>query len=152
MQISPVEHEPVLYVAKHMRAIDREEIYGLRNHENPFLITNDTMAAASFSWVAWHGGWPAVVIGGRELWPGRWSMHCFGTDQFAKLGLPLTRFVKQHMLPTLFGDLGAKRLEADSLATHTDAHRWMEALGAHRESVKKSYGRNGETYFGFAFV
>lgn len=152
MLLTNPEHETVLHVARHMRGIDREEIYGIRDHENPFLITNEVMAAANFAWVAWHDGWPAIVIGGRENWHGRWSMFCFGTDSFPALGLPLTRFVKSHLLPTLFDELGAKRLEADSHWRHVEAHRWLESFGAHQESVKRAYGKNGDDYFCFAFV
>lgn len=151
MILTAPEHAPLLHICQHMRAIDREEIFGLRNHDNPFLIVNDVMARPEFSWVAWHDGWPVAVIGGVEVWPGRWRMHCFGTDDFHRIGLPLTRFIKRTMLPAMWR-LDARRLEADSLWSHTDAHRWMEACGMTLESVKRSFGRNGDDYFCYVIV
>lgn len=152
MHLSAPEHGAVLYVASHMRAIDREEVYGLRFVENPFLITNDVMARPEVSWVAWHDQLPAVVFGGVETTPGVWSIYCFATDAFPKLALPLTRFVKKLMLPLLFGTLGAHRLEADSHENHVQAHRWMELCGATREGVKRGRGKTGADYFTFAIV
>lgn len=149
MILANPDHASVFYVANNMRAIDKDEIYGLRFHKNPFLITNEVMAQSQFCWVAWQNEKPAAVIGATETHPGCWQVFCFGTDEFPKVALALTRFVRRTMLPVLFGELGARRLEADSLCSHTEAHRWLEGFGAKRESIKEAYSEAGD-YFTFA--
>lgn len=152
MNLSEPRHDTVLYVVSRMRESDRQEIYALRNHTNPFLIVNDVMARPEMTWVMWHDNLPAVVIGGIEMWPGTWSIHCFGTDAFSRLAIPLTRFVKKQMLPIIFDQFGARRAQAYSHESHKEAHRWMELCGAHREGVLRGYGGDGADYHIFAIV
>lgn len=151
MMISECSHEAVLHVARNMRARDKEEIYGLRRRENPFDIVNDVMAQP-LAWVAWLDGMPAAVFGGCEMRPGVWSMFAFATDEFPRLALPLTRFALKQVIPRLFRDLGAHRLQCESHEKHADAHRWLHHLGATRESVKVGFGKDGSNYFEFVIV
>lgn len=148
MILSHCTHETVLHVAMNMRAADAEEIYGLRWEDNPFVITNEVMAQRDFAWVAWHDNKPAIVIGGAPLHPGVWQVFCFGTDDWRRLALPITRFTKKNFVPKLW-ELGARRLQADSHQNHTDAHNWLRRLGAAPESVRKGYGRDGADYLHF---
>lgn len=148
MKLSHCSHESVLYVAKNMRERDREEIYGTRFEDNPFHLTYDVMAQSSFAWVAWRDELPAVVIGAGQRHPGVWSVFCFGTDQFGRVAIDLTRFVTKQMVPKLF-EIGAHRLECDSHIKHTDAHRWLKICGAWQEGVKRGYGRDGSDYLTF---
>lgn len=152
MILSHCDHETVLYVVKNMRERDREEIYNLRWDDNPFTILNDVMAQRNFAWVAWHENKPAVVFGGAPLHPGVWSMFCFGTDVFHHLALGLTRFAKQTVMPTLFGEMEAHRLQCDSHEKHVSAHKWLRVLGASREGVKRAYGRDGADYHTYAVL
>jgi RimJ/RimL family protein N-acetyltransferase len=74
-------------------------------------------------------------------------MFAFATDKFPRLALGLTRFAKKTVIPTLFRDLGAHRLQCESHEKHTSAHRWLELLGAEQESVLRGYGKDGSNYF-----
>lgn len=152
MKITAPEHASVFHIAQNLREIDRVEIFAIRNHDNPFMLTNEVMTRPEMSWVLWHDDVPAVLLGGVEMWRGVWSIHCFGTNDWHKLAIPLTRFVKKVMLPLLFNKFDAHRLEADSIANHSQAHRWMEMCGARREGVKAKRGRGGEDYFTYVIV
>lgn len=152
MKISRLTREPALHVLNNLRDVDREEIYALRFDEDPGRVADELMLMDAFAWVMWHGDRPAIVLGAHEMWPGVWTVFCFGTDDFDALALPLTRFVKETMIPILFDDLGAHRLEADSLATHENAHRWMGLCGARKEAVKQKRGKGGEDFFTFVIV
>jgi hypothetical protein len=149
MILSHCSHEPVLHVVKNMRERDREEIYNLRWDDNPFTILNDVMARKNFAWVAWLDERPAAVFGGAPLHPGVWSMFCFATDDFPRLALGLSRFAIKTVVPTLFGEMGAHRLQCDSHEKHVSAHKWLKLLGAEREAIKAGYGRDGANYFSF---
>lgn len=152
MHLTTPEHGPVLFVTCNMRASDKEEIYGLRFEENPYTLMHDVMAQSRYAWVAWHDGKPAAVFGGAQSHPGVWRMFAFGTDDFIRIARPLTRFATKTVIPQLFGELGARRLECDSHIAHTQAHRWLDRLGARVESVRQSYGRDGTDYLHYALL
>lgn len=147
--ISHVSHETVLYVAKNMRAADSREIYATRWNDNPFTVVNDVMAYASFAWVGWHNEKPCAVGGAGELHPGVFTMFFFATDDLPKIGLLATRFIKKNVIPTLFGQMGARRLQCDSHQDHTGAHAWLKVLGFRQESVKEAYGKDGADFYHF---
>lgn len=151
MKLTAPTHEAVHYIARNLRAIDREEVYALRFHDNDFLLTNEVIACP-LTWVAWHDGFPVAVLGAVEVTPGVWSMHCFGTDAFGRIALPLTRFAVKTFRPMLFGELGAHRLQADALAKNTESCRWIELLGGHKEAVLKGRGRKGEDFVTYAMM
>lgn len=146
MQLTDCDYESVLYVARHMREMDKREIYALRFADEPFHLMNDVMAQPHFSWIGWHQGLPCAVFGGMEIHPGVWSMFMFATDDFPKIALGVTRFAKNGLLPQLWGRLSAHRLQAHSHEGHRDAHRWLKRLGCEKEAVLRGYGRDGSDY------
>jgi hypothetical protein len=148
--ISHCTHETVLHVARNMRAADKEEIYATRFEENPFLLTHDVMQFRSFSWVLWWNEKPCAVGGAGELWPGTFTMFMFATDDFPRIGLMATRFAKRTVIPTLFRDCNARRLQAHSHQNHGVAHKWLETLGFQREAVCSGYGRDGADFYQYA--
>ena len=145
MRLTNLDHGAVLHVAHN--AIDREEIYALIGERNPFLVMNAAMAQRNFSWLAWHDDQPVAVFGGSEALKGIWQMYLFATPLFPKVALGLTRFAKREVVPRLFGEIGAHRLQADLHEKHVYAHRWLETLGAKRESVRAGYAPDGADYF-----
>lgn len=149
MILTHCSHDTVLHVVKNMRERDKEEIYNLRFDDNPYTILNDVMAQSNFAWVAWVDDRPTAVFGGAPTHPGVWSMFCFATDEFPRLALGLSRFAIKTVVPTLFGEIGAHRLQCDSHERHVSAHKWLKLLGAEREAVKVGYGRDGANYYSF---
>lgn len=150
MRLSQLDHAAVLHVVA--RAHDLEEVYTLNGHRNPFIVMNGIMAHASFAWLVWDGDEPCTVFGAAPGNAGVYKAFLLTTDRFPKIALPLTRFVKRTVIPTLFGDLNAHRLEADLHEKHTHIHRWVEALGAERESVRKQLAPDGSDYFHYALL
>lgn len=148
MILSHCTHETVFDVCMRMRAIDREEIYGLRYEPNPFVLTNDVMAQANFAWVVWWEERPAAVLGAGPAHPGAWQMFAFGTDDFTKVAKGMTRFISRTMLPALFGDLNARVLYADSHENHTEAHTWLRWFGA-EPVLLPGWGKDGADYLRF---
>lgn len=141
-----------LFVARHMRAIDRQEIMATRwclggQAENAEQVAKDCAGSGEFAWVfETLDGFPAVAIGAVPRWPGVWSVWCFGTDDFKHIGRHLTKWVRRVMIPALEA-VGCHRAECASLSTHTQAHAWLEALGAVKETVLWQYGRAGEDFY-----
>lgn len=138
-------YEDVLKIARNMRKRDREEIYATRFGENPEQVTAEVVASGAFRWAAYIEGKPVAAIGAVPRWPGVWTVWAFGTADWSKVTLALTRHVRRFMMPAIFHS-GAHRVDCMALAKHTDARRWLEALGAEPETTLDNWGRNGEKF------
>lgn len=152
MIVTEPTYETVFYIARNLRQSDRDEIFGLRFHDSPFILTSEVMARPELSWVIWHEGFPAAIIGAVQVTPGVWSLHCFGTDNFDKVAKQLTRFAMRRLKPMIFGELGGHRAQTDALVTNTASRKWIEFLGGVQESVMKGRGRRGEDYVTYALT
>lgn len=140
----------VLYITHHLRDWDRKELFATRFDDDPDRLAMDVMGWGPFWWVAGQDR-AIAVVGATQLWPGVWSAGMFATDEFPKIGLSLTKFVRQRMIPALVQE-GIKRAECRSIEGHSMAHRWLEVLGARREGDgHRSFGKGGETFFTYAW-
>ena len=135
-----------------MREKDKAEIYNLRSHNNPLALAGEVCGAASMgkAAIADIAGHPVALIGITPLWPGVWTAWAFGTDDFDRVALSLTRYAIKTLKP-LLASRGAHRLQCESRADHIKAHHWLTAMGAKPESVLKRYGRDGSDYIMFAW-
>jgi len=151
--IQPITREAVEYVCLNMREDDAREVYGLRGHTNPFLLAREAIAAASLgkASVACWRGIPAAVIGVSPNWPGVWEAWAWGTDDFQRVALSLTRYALTVLKPYVL-DHGAHRLQCASRIDHRPAHSWLRAMGARDEGVLRGYGRDGASYVQFSWV
>lgn len=142
----------VEYLTLNMREMDAREIYGMRGHDNPMLLAKEVVLAASYgkAAIATHQGVPCGIIGVSPLWPGVWSAWSFGTDNWTKAVLQLSRFGKRELEPYL-RRAGAHRVQCESHIDHTDAHRWLKSMGANLDGFLPGYGRDGSTYLMFSW-
>ena len=75
----------------------------------------------------------------------------FATKDFKKIAVPVTRFVKKQFLSRLVA-MGVHRIEAVSLAGHSEAHTWLQTLGLKQETqAMLGYGRAGQAFVQFAW-
>jgi hypothetical protein len=95
----------------------------------------------------------SICIGGTiETRPNVITLLFFATDRFSEIGFPMTRFIKNNLFPRYF-QAGAHRIEAVSIASHHDAHRWLELLGLTPETgPMRGYGKGGEAFIQFSMV
>jgi hypothetical protein len=138
------------FIAERMRERDRVECLATC-FTTPAQLAADAMLGGGFCNVAWiesldgaHAR-PVAAIGARQRWPGVWSVWAWGTDEWPKVVVSLTRHAKRTLIPLLV-ERGAHRAQCASLAEHAEAHRWLEYLGAKREATLTGYGRNGEDF------
>lgn len=144
MRTSPVTYDEALFVAKNMREWDKKEIYATRWNDDPSDVAQDCVWLGEFGWIA-SDPEPIAVIGAGPCHPGVWNVHMFATDNFSKIAISLTKFVKRVIIPSLAAS-GAHRVECKSMDGHEDAQRWLEFLGAQRESTLPEYGREAEDF------
>jgi len=141
----------MLEIAQNLRGCDREEIFATRFGEDPEQLARDTVNSGAFRWGAYLDGKPVAAIGAVPRWPKVWSMWAYGTDDWDKVALTLTKHGRKFILPALLNS-GFIRADAMSLATHTQAHRWMELLGARPEKTLDNYGKNGQTFVSYVWT
>jgi len=152
MKLAKADLGSLLFICRNLRECDREELFATRFGDCP-----DELAAEAFSrwgslaYVA-HGedGIPIAAIGAVPLWGGVWQAWMMGTDRFHEVGKQLTRWARKVMIPSVVA-AGCHRAEARSLGSHPDAHKWMEMLGAKRESVLRRYGRDKQDFVLFVW-
>lgn len=145
MDLGPINFDEVLFVVRNMRAWDKREIYATRWNDDPVELAGDVALCGRFGWIAGILGVPVAVVGAAPVHSGVWSAFMFATDDFRQISLSLTKFAKRVMIPALVAT-GAHRAECLSLAGHTDAHRWLESLGAKPEGVAAGFGRGREDF------
>lgn len=147
MRLTELDYGVVLEIVR--QAHDLEQVFVLNGHRDPALVAKGVMAAANFSWVAWADGKPVAVFGAIEIHKGVWQIYMLTTPAFPKIAISLTRFLKRVMVPTLFDDLGCRRLEGFFHEANTFIHRWVEGFGARKEFVKENYAPDGAAYVGY---
>ena len=85
----------------------------------------------------------AVAIGAfLEIRPNVLTLLFFATDDFRRIIVPLTRFIRQRFSPRLKA-AGAHRIECVSIDGHDDAHRRHHARRAQREG-RDVHPRHGD--------
>src|SRR6185437_2319284 len=74
----------------------------------------------------------------------------FGTDQWPRALLSMTRHAWNFILPALIS-IKTHRAEAYVLADNGDARRWIESIGGEQEALLRGYGRAGEDFILYAW-
>lgn len=145
------EWEDIRYIAEHMREEDKKEIFATQYSDDAYDFTQKIASVSNCSWVAKVDDEPVALVGAFPMWPGVWSVFMFATDRFCDVRILVTRHIKRIMIPAIVKSSGLHLGFCHSLSTHTEAHRWLEYLGATKELELKDYGKNKETFFMFAW-
>lgn len=148
----PISLAAVEYLTINMRDVDAREIYNMRWHTDPYLLAREVVLATSYgkAAIATYQGRPCAIIGCSPLWPGVWSMWSFGTDEWSKAVLEISRYGK-NVLDPFIRLSGGHRAQCESHIEHTQAHRWLMAMGAKPDGMLNGYGRDGSTYIMFSW-
>lgn len=149
----PAAH--VAYVCGRLRAADAEEAYATLDRENPEALAAHFIALAPhcFIWrsIAPVGKPPAVLLGVVRQHAGVGQAFMVATDRFEDIGSKVTRYVRRVVIPELRAG-GFHRIEARALAASAVNCRWLESIGARRETDLTGYGKRGELFAQYALV
>jgi hypothetical protein len=139
-----------LHIVANLREWDRREIFACKWSDDPELVANQVVNIPGPKWMALCDDRPAALMGCMPLWPGVFAPWCFGTDDFRRVSLLLTRLGRRAIIPGVRAS-GGHRMEAKSLDGHEDAQAWLErCFGFEREATHRGYGRAGETFHTYA--
>ena len=144
LKLNPPKDD-LLYILDNLRERDRQEIYATRWDEDADALANELCAMGEFRWAAYLDGRPVAAIGAAPRWPGVWSVWAFGTDDWNKVILTLTRHVRDFMIPAIHYS-GFHRADCLALETHEDARKWLTFLGGEQEEKLDNWGKNGENF------
>lgn len=155
MQVEDATDNDIIAVTCRLRASDAIEFFSVARPGGPVRWMADLQArlAATPGMIVARAddGEPVAVGAVVEQRANVGTLLFLATDRFPEIALPLTRFIRQRLFPSMRA-AGVHRLECVSIAGHTAAHRWVKALGLTQEAVMPGYGRGGETFIQFAWV
>lgn len=155
MKIEPASQDDVFTVAIGMRQGDYEEFSAVsfaNNRAELAAILAERYGGHPDVLCGWRGNQPACIGGLVMARPNVVSLLFFGTDDFPRIGLGVTRFIRRELFPR-YEAAGVHRFEAVSMATHNEAHVWLKTLGLEPETDPLAgYGRKGEAFIQFSRV
>jgi hypothetical protein len=96
-------------------------------------------------------GAPVCIGGTIETWPGVMTLLFFATPRFPKIGLEISRFIRNQLFPR-YEAAGIHRIQAVSLAGYTEVHDWLNLLGLRKEAELRAFGKGGEDFLQFGRV
>jgi hypothetical protein len=137
--------ELALPVIRGMREWDRAEIFAMQPDDDLTRFTEMVQAFGPAAWISGVGYEPIACFGAYQAFPGLFEMWMFATDNINSIGKSMTKAVRDVIVPHLFA-CGARRLECRSMEGHVEAQRWLETVGARRESSAPEFGRGGQTF------
>jgi hypothetical protein len=143
-------YEDTLKITRALRACDFEELNATNYDMSPEYLAHVACATGAFRWGAYVDGRPVALIGAVPRWPNVWSVWAYGTDEWDKVALTLTKHARRFILPALYRS-GAVRGDCQALSTHTTARNWLEFLGADLEKELDGWGKNGETFISYVW-
>ena len=146
----PASYSQVLHVARNMREWDAREIWPMRRSKTPEDLASACVQSQVCGIVRLDR--PVVAFGFQQAGVGKYQAWMFATDEWLGAALTLTKFARRKMVPHLFEELGANRVEARSMVGHDDAQAWMRSLGARDECVLEDYGYGREPYVLFSIT
>ena len=145
IDIRPANLRDASWLMANLRQLDREETFC----QLPDGISTDKLAewfiTTGDAFIAYHRDEPALLFGTTRVHVCAMSIWALGTAKAERTIPAVSRFLIEHAIPWRI-EQGFTCMEARSLSTHLDAHRWMEGMGGKREGEPYLYGKGGEHF------
>lgn len=151
--IKPGVLRDVSFVMANLRAADVVEVAcqvpdDLRSYELAWMV----MQGSIEQYVAYVNDQPVAAFG---ISPST-SVAChiawaLGTDRMRYAMPAITRFYAQDIMRRAC-ERGCVSLEARSIQSHKEAHRWMRSTGARSSGAPYPYGKGGELFITFRWT
>lgn len=145
MILRPLSEQAVAHIAYNLRQADRNELGAMMDSFDSGRIARAAVRAQHGFVACADDGLPVACMGASLWWPGVYQVGMFATAAWQEIALPLTRHVKQCWIPGIRA-AGVRRAHAFSLASHVEAHRWIELLGGVLEGRLERFGAGGEDF------
>lgn len=145
IDIRPANLRDASWLMANLRQLDREETFCQLPDDIPTGKLAEWLITGGEAFIAYHRNEPALLFGTTRIHVCAMSIWALGTDKAERTIPAVSRFLIEHAIPWRL-DEGFTCMEARSLETHHDAHRWMESMGGKREGEPYLYGKGGERF------
>lgn len=139
------------YVMSWLRPADEEEVMcqvpeGMRRDHMAYnlLMSGDTFAARI-------GDQPVGFFGTNQINAACLAVWALGTRHMWRAVGAMNRYLVDEHLPMRIAE-GYRTMEARSIITHTDAHRWIRQLGGVQHGPEFEFGRGREMFLLFRWT
>ena len=155
MKVYPAQYMDIAHVVCSMRAADRREVFAGRFDETNAGLVQDLEDAKPFFFallcLADDDGTPVALIGGRLRWPGVASILMIATDDWPRIALAATRWVKRVAIPKIV-DPVCHRSQCEAWEGNLVSLRWLSRLGYSVEGRLEAYGKNREGFLQYSRI
>lgn len=150
--------QAVFHVLTHMRPRDAEEVFACMERDEPedifahWIALRKLIHLTEVVWTPDLMGKPVAVLNLIAVSPGVANASMVATPELTRRGFMAWADRLRHIMPDICRQAGVHRLQCQSIATHREAHRFLERCGWKREGTARGLGRNGEDFIHFAAV
>jgi hypothetical protein len=155
----PFDDLSALHVCRNMRVVDADEIFAMRPDHDAFALYRDIASAGGrHLWLEIArpatAMLPVALFGVIATSPGCGLAHLVATDALtAAMARQIVARARRLIIPTMIDVEGLHRVEANSLASHRWAHRFLRACGARAEGPpRRAMGKAGEDFLTFVWI
>ena len=145
IEIKPANLRDASWLMANLRQLDREETFCQLPDGTPTDKLAEWFITPGDAFIAYYRDEPALLFGTTPISVCAMSIWALGTDRAERTIPAVSRFLIEHAIPWRL-DQGFTCMEARSLETHHDAHRWMEGMGGERNGEPYLYGKGGERF------
>lgn len=140
----------ILEVCLNLREDDFLEVMATRWTNDPYDFAADIARAPGGKFAVIHNEKPVCILGVATSTPGVGQGWLVGTTEIGLAGVEVAKAAKK-IISTLFEN-DVHRIQAYSASFHTQAHKWLELIGFKKESVMKSFGKDGTDFYCYAIT
>jgi hypothetical protein len=151
--MGPFRYEDCKYILMNLPPESAAEIAATRGAgpEVPTQIADMCEIFKRYAAICYKNGEPVAIMGAIPCHAGVWTAYMLATTRMSEVVWTLTKWARRVFFPAL-RDLGAHRVEAQSIATYHKTHRWIRAIGAKQEALIPRFGRNREDFIRFVYM
>lgn len=138
----------IIEVCLNLRQDDLDEVMLTRWTSDPYDLASDFAHTQGGKFAVIHNDKPVCIFGVSPRTPGVSQGWLVGTDDIGLAGVEVAHACKK-VIKSLF-NADVHRIQAFSASFHTQAHEWLELIGFKKESVMKSFGKDGSDFYCYA--
>ncbi len=149
--IKPAVLRDASWITANLRESDRHEAFCQLTDDVNTVILANWLLYSSDAFIAYLNNEPVFLFGTSPITACCYSVWGLGTKDTRKVAPAATRYFMQVHMEKRIRE-GCRTMEARSLATHTQAHNMMRAVGAVQLGEPFEYGKDGELFVLFRFT
>jgi hypothetical protein len=133
------------WITAYMREIDKQECFCQLPDDTPTSVLAAQFVHVGNCYIAYERDQPTMLFGTSPINAACFSVWGVGTERTPRVVPAVSQFMLDYEVPRRIGE-GFRTAEARSIATHGQAHRWIESLGGVKHGPAFPYGKADEHF------